>query len=98
YGRIIEYVVLGVACAEERARSVDISHSLIRDRGAISAVKSFSQSKFDVDRDIVGEKRVEVIDDSVDRIHVIVALGLWGVRREVGRSVELSCMNSRRWA
>src|SRR5262249_51735888 len=98
YSRIIEYVVLGVACAEERARSVDISHSLIRDGVAISAEKSFSQSEFDVDRDIVGKKRVEVADDSVDRIHVIVALGLWGVGGEVDGCVDLHRMNSQRLA
>ena len=98
YSRIIEYVVLGVACAEERARSVDISHSLIRDGVAISAEKSFSQSEFDVDRDIVGKKRVEVTDNSIDRTHVIVALGLWGVSGEVEGSIDLHCIYSQRLA
>jgi hypothetical protein len=59
---------------------------------------SFSQSEFDVERDIVGKKRVEVIDDSVDRIHVIVALRLWGVSGEVEGRVDLHCVNSQRLA
>src|SRR5262249_11330108 len=72
----------------EAARA-GIRHPLVGYRAAVIAAVGFSESKLDVERDIIGKNRIEVSDHGIDGGHEIISLRLWGVGDVVKGSIDL---------